>query len=150
MRRLLRLLALAFAVAGCAHTPPPAPSTPVAKARPAPKPTKPPIPKELTGDLVRPVLAQMDGVVSGCYALEYGGRQDSGGRLVVDWMIAPNGKVESASIAESSFGNPSFEGCVLEEAQDLKFPAAVQPTQISKPYLVRDRDAETPATGFGG
>lgn len=140
---MLEVLSSVFIVVGCAGAPPPDASPPsVAKIDRAPASPEPAVPDELTGDLVRPVLAQMDGAVSGCYALEYGGQQDGGGRLVVDWRIAPNGRVESAMIAESSFGNPSFESCVLEEAQGLRFPEAMRPTQLSKPYLVRRNDAD--------
>jgi TonB family protein len=147
MRLLPRFLSTVVVTMGCASSPPPepAPAPVVARVEPAPKPS---VPTELTGDLVRPVLAQMDGAVRGCYALEYGGQQDMGGRLVVDWLIAPSGEVESASIVESSFGNPSFESCVLEEAQGLEFPAARRPTQIQKPYLVRRSDSETEEAGL--
>ena len=132
-----------FALAGCSSASPPEPATPpIAHARRAPSRAEPSIPARLTGDLVRPVLARMDGAVSGCYAIEYGGQEADGGRLVVDWMIAPSGKVESVSIAESSFGNPSFESCVLQEALGLEFPTARNPTQIRKPYLVRRDDTD--------
>ena len=149
MRRSHGIHLLPLVVVGCACAQPPeAPPPRVAIVEPRPEPQRPVIPDELTGDLVRPVLAQMDGAVSGCYALEYGGQRDAGGRLVVDWVIAPSGKVESASIAESSFGNPSFESCVLEEAQGLLFPEAERPTQLSKPYLVRRNEESSTETGL--
>ncbi len=148
MRSWLGFVLLGFVVLGCSGAPPPASEPPpVASPQPSPEP-EPTVPAELTGDLVRPVLARMDGAVSGCYALEYGGQHDTGGRLVVDWLIAPSGKVESATIAESSFANPSFESCVLEEAQGLEFPRALQPTQLSKPYLVKRDETETTTTGL--
>ena len=100
-------------------------------------------PLELTSELIRPTLQEMDSAVSGCYALEYGGQQDGGGRLVVSWVIATSGKVESARIDDSSFESPTFATCILEAARALQFPASQRGTELSKPYLVRAQEQST-------
>jgi hypothetical protein len=93
----------------------------------------------LSGAQIRPVLARMDREISGCYAMEYGGQENRGGRFVIEWMVAPSGTVEEASLNQSTFQNPAFEDCVVTAARGLSFPEAQGPTAVRKPYALSRR-----------
>lgn len=136
---------LVVLVTACAAAPVPPPTAPKeAKAVAVRRPTKPrPNHFGLTGPQIRPVIAEMDGKISGCYAMEYGGQHNEGGRLVVEWSVEPNGALENAHIDQSTFQNAAFERCVLDAAKSLHFPKANGPTAIRKPYAL-SRRSEAP------
>ncbi len=138
-------VASASLLVACARAPAaPAPASPAPStvaAGPAPKAT---VPAELTSAMVQPTLAEMEQAAFRCYALEFGGQETEGGRVLLDWVIQPSGAVASASIVESSIESEAFAGCVLKAARALRFPAAERPTGLRKPYEFR-RAAESTA-----
>ncbi|MBN2196343.1 MAG: AgmX/PglI C-terminal domain-containing protein [Polyangiaceae bacterium] len=87
--------------------------------------------------MVAPILAEMERSAYGCFTLEFGGQEHSGGTIVVEWLINPRGDVASATIVESDIDNEDFAKCVVDAAHKLEFPAAQRGTALRKPYEFR-------------
>jgi hypothetical protein len=146
--RRIAAVALAFAVAGCAHSPPAAPP-------PAPAPVAAPAPKPEADDGIRVagVLGTLgDDEIAGpfqrawddithCYDQATAQNPYLGGKIAVKLRIGNGGDPEKAFVAESTFGNYGAERCVLGIARGLHFvkPHGGTAAEFSYPIEFRAR-----------
>ena len=90
---------------------------------------------------VATVVTSKYGVVGGCHTIEFSGRAQRPGSILLDWVINPDGSVRRVDVAESSFVSSQFHSCVLTVARDLQFPAAVGKTEVSWRFRFRESGA---------
>ena len=151
--RLAWILCLMGGLSACSSPPPPkharqhAASASVTKKKVTKKKRKsdtksglPDLKHGLSKEEVRTALRKMDAGVTGCYAVEFGGRKHGGGRIVVAIRVSRSGKIKRAEVAESTFGNATFEGCVADMARHLEFPGAKGETEVVKAYSLEKKD----------
>lgn len=68
--------------------------------------------------VIRANLAQ----IKACYERFLQGRRDLGGKVLTSFVISPNGRVQSASIASSDLGSAGCEQCIVSAIKRWKFP----------------------------
>ena len=61
------------------------------------------------------------------------------GRVVVDWQIAPGGKVFEAGVIRDEFSNKEFQTCLREKIGEIIFPVppSVRPVYVEHTFLFR-------------
>ena len=64
--------------------------------------------------------------ISGCYAGRRFSKPNSTGRLLVEFVITPDGSVYSAYLKEDSLHSPTVSDCVLSVFEGMQFPAGMQ------------------------
>lgn len=122
---------------GCSHeqpppqAPPPAPV--VARAAPRRVEPKPGLPT----DQIKRVVEARYSAIRGCHTVEYSGRDSTGGTVLVDLAIEPDGTVSAASIVQSDYDSNAFQECVLGVTRSLKFPEAEGGTELSWRFRFR-------------
>ncbi|MDP8256958.1 MAG: TonB family protein [Candidatus Alcyoniella australis] len=101
-------------------TPPPGVSP---AATPAPTPTS--ATKGLTRDQINSTISEYIGRVKVCY--REGLRRNPGleGVVWVRFNVGADGSVVSATITQSTLGDPQVEACILRRVQRMKFPKPV-------------------------
>ena len=88
-------------------------------APPAPKPVKKVKVKGLSKNEIRRIIAKQRQKIDTCYTRS---RRTGGGRVTVAVAINNTGKVAIATVADSTFGNPTLENCVAFWMRAVKFP----------------------------
>lgn len=89
----------------------------------------------LTRDQINRVVSARYGAFRACYEGALASSPGLKGSVSVAFSIAPGGSVVSASIGNSSMGNPRVEGCMLRVTKRLRFPAADKGTSASFPFV---------------
>lgn len=79
---------------------------------------------------MRRVVAAHVGALRACYESEAQKNPSLKGGVTAAFQIDPNGSVSSASVANSSLGNPRVEGCVIRQVKSWRFPASDSPTIV--------------------
>ena len=71
------------------------------------------------------VVKSRKGLIRACYQRELNRSRGLGGKLVVNFRIAGNGKVKSARVVKgkSSLKNKKVSSCIMRQIKKLKFPA---------------------------
>jgi len=142
--KLTPFVLLSTVLVACASDPPP-------PAQPAPAPPPPPVEEEptikpgLTPTQMRQAMSQVEPAIRGCYTVAYSGKEGGTGSLTVDFTVNPDGSVKTASIVDSSFGNPTFENCIRKVYEGMSFPKAPGSTAASRPYNFRDASGDVQA-----
>ena len=74
-----------------------------------------------------------------CYDKELQKRRDLHGKIVVSFVIAPNGAVVKASIKESSMGSKPVVSCVVSRVKRFRFPAPKGGgiVEVSYPFIFK-------------
>lgn len=85
----------------------------------------------LKRDQVSEVINQSFEDIKGCYDQHF---KNESGKMMVDFLINPDGKVEKACISNSSFNNPELESCMLSIVRVLKFPATAGGVSVDVSY----------------
>jgi TonB family protein len=85
----------------------------------------------LSSEQIRRVVVAHTGALRACYESEAQKNPGLKGGVTVQWSIDATGSVGSASVANSSLGNPRVEGCVVRQVKSWRFPAAETPTQVA-------------------
>jgi TonB family protein len=78
---------------------------------------------QLPEDIVRSAVAPHLREAQRCYARHRPARGDRGGRVVLRFMVAPDGAVEEVTTATSTLDAPDVEQCVLAQVRGWTFPA---------------------------
>jgi TonB family protein len=69
------------------------------------------------------VIGGHAGDVKSCYERGLSGNADLAGRVSVEFIIAPTGRVKNVAVRESTLGNPPVEECILQSVRGWAFPA---------------------------
>jgi TonB family protein len=93
-------------------------------------------PKGLDKDVVRKVVRRHIGEVKSCLEQELAARPDLGGRILVRFTVGGDGRVQAATIDESTLGSPAVETCVSAAVRTWEFPkpADGRPVEIAYPF----------------
>lgn len=74
----------------------------------------------LPREVIRRVVRRHINEVRFCYEQNAGGAE---GRVNVRWVINPSGGVQTATVANSTLGNPRTEQCIVQRVRSWNFPA---------------------------
>jgi TonB family protein len=77
----------------------------------------------LSREVIRRVIQRHINEVRFCYEQELNSRPDLEGRVMVSFIIASTGAVQSASVGNSTINNARVEGCIVQAVQRWTFPA---------------------------
>ncbi|MBK8168918.1 MAG: AgmX/PglI C-terminal domain-containing protein [Sandaracinaceae bacterium] len=77
----------------------------------------------LSKEVIRRVVQRHLNEVKFCYEQQLAQRPDLRGRVVASFIIAADGRVQSAAIRESDLGSPPAEACISQAIQRWSFPA---------------------------
>lgn len=86
--------------------------------------------KEEIEAVIRANLAK----IKACYMKRLQAKRDLQGRVVSKFVISPDGRVASASIAQSEIGDGPTESCIANEIKRWKFPLPRGGGQVSVTY----------------
>ncbi len=109
--------------------PPLAPPRPRTRpdAEPAVRLLPPRVQGSLSVDLIRRVMLRRQRELLFCYEQALREQPAARGRMVVRFAIAPEGRVISAAIVQSSVGSPTLDACVRSRIPRWTFPTANVP-----------------------
>jgi TonB family protein len=57
-----------------------------------------------------------------CYEKELQRFPHLAGKVVIDWKVNLDGRVDGAKLGSSSLGNPSAESCMVRQIKNWQFP----------------------------
>jgi TonB family protein len=93
---------------------------------------------EVSGGLDRDIIAEyikkQVGHILACYERQLSARKDLGGKVSVKFTIGGQGTVEAQNILESTMGDASVEGCILNRVAKWIFPAPTGGTKVIVTY----------------
>lgn len=98
-----------------------------------------PIYREMMGRVVDDHRAQ----IRHCYERELPQTPTLRGRIVLEWVIDPDGDVRSVRAVSSTLGNAGLERCILDKVRAWPFPAppAGVTAIVRYPFVLRPADA---------
>jgi len=73
--------------------------------------------------IIQKVVRDHTGELRACYEKELNKTKGLHGRIVVNWIISPQGSVSTAFIKESTLNNKTLENCVVSSIKFWRFPA---------------------------
>ena len=76
----------------------------------------------LDKSVIRNVIRQHIGEVKKCYEIELEKNKNLAGRVMVHFVIGPDGKVTESSIQESTLHSPAGEQCIAAAVRGWEFP----------------------------
>jgi hypothetical protein len=88
----------------------------------------------LDKETVRRVIAQYKRQIKACYDGQLMLQPNLEGRLRVDWVISPNGRVQTAQATANTTKSTPLEGCLLGVVRAMKFPEAANGRQTRVIY----------------
>jgi hypothetical protein len=88
------------------------------------------------GQISRVVMAHKAGVQF-CYEKELQRDPKIAGKIVVNWTISPEGRVQRSSVESSSMGNSNVEGCIRGQVTRWIFPQAACQSVVSFPFVFK-------------
>jgi TonB family protein len=126
-RRRWLLLAVVGALLGCAsfggsRHGAPGSATPAPDARRSAPPDEAVANSRDPGRIYRAVDDHLTDLTS-CYQQGVSVKSDLTGRVSVEFIIGPNGRVVRASVKESTLHSPPVETCIVQAVQTWEFPA---------------------------
>lgn len=77
----------------------------------------------LSKEVIKRVIRRHINEVRFCYEQELNQRPDLEGRVAIRFIIAPDGAVQSAAVAESTMGSGRVDGCIADAVRRWTFPA---------------------------
>ena len=93
------------------------------EARPQVKMKNPEVTGALDKRIIQKVVRQHSGELRACYEKELNKIKGLNGRVVVVWLISPQGAVTKALVKESTIKNKNVENCVVNSIKFWRFPA---------------------------
>jgi len=75
-----------------------------------------------------------------CYSQELQSRPDLEGRVAVQFMVTPEGRVSMSSVAQSSGSVGNVGQCVSQSVRRWTFPASEGPTSVTYPFVLQSAD----------
>jgi TonB family protein len=70
---------------------------------------------------IEAVVKQRAGAIRACYESELQLRDDLTGKVVIRWTIDPEGRVDGASVTNSTLGNEKVERCMMTVIRRMRF-----------------------------
>ena len=92
------------------------------EAKPAVKMKNPEVTGSLDKRIIQKVVRQHSGELRACYEKELAKVKGLNGRVVVVWIISPQGVVSKALVKESTIKNKAVEDCVVNSIKFWRFP----------------------------
>jgi len=126
------------------------PRAPVPQVRPGGSPE---IRGALDRDVVRRVVLRSIGQIRFCYERELQRNPTLAGALRLQFVISPEGRVLSSSVASSTLANPNVENCIAGMARRWVFPAPDGGGIVMVSFPFRFQPGEpgvAPVGGWGG
>ena len=93
------------------------------EARPQVKMKNPKVTGVLDKRIIQKVVRQHSGELRACYEKELNKIKGLNGRVVLYWLISPQGAVTKALVKESTIKNKNVENCVANSVKYWRFPA---------------------------
>ena len=91
----------------------------------------------LTQDQIREVVRKGTPAISACYARHAMKQKEADGKVQLQLVIKPTGKVASVEVEAPSVRGKKFERCATSAARRWEFPEAVSETEVIYPmYFV--------------
>lgn len=91
----------------------------------------------LTQDQIRKVIRKGTAAISQCYARHAMKQKQADGKVQLQLVIKPTGKVATVDVQAPSVKGKKFERCATNVAKRWKFPKAVTETEVIYPlYFV--------------
>jgi len=93
----------------------------------------------LDKDTIQRYIRSKMGQIRWCYKNELQKDRDLKGKITVEFVIAPTGKVLSAKIAGSTMGNQAVEACITQKVAMWRFPASKQgaAAKVRYPFIFK-------------
>lgn len=93
----------------------------------------------LDKDTIQRYIRSKMGQIRWCYKNELQKNKDLKGKITVEFVIAPTGKVMTAKIAGSTMGNAAVEQCIREKVAMWRFPASKQgaAARVRYPFIFK-------------
>ncbi|MGE0633203.1 MAG: AgmX/PglI C-terminal domain-containing protein [Pseudobdellovibrionaceae bacterium] len=88
----------------------------------------------LDRDQIQAVINRNKGQIIYCYEQGLQGAPDLRGRVSVDFVIGPAGKITKARVANSSLGSQSVEACMIAKMRTWQFPRPVGSVNVDVLY----------------
>jgi TonB family protein len=85
----------------------------------------------LAPEQIRNVVVAHAAELRRCYDAELAHDSNLKGTITVGWRITPAGKVESATVKQSTMNNARVEQCVVRVVGTFQFAPAQSPTNIA-------------------
>jgi TonB family protein len=77
----------------------------------------------LSREVIRRVIQRHINEVRFCYEQQLNARPDLEGRVMVSFIIAPSGAVQSAAVGNTTINNSNVEACIVQAVRRWTFPA---------------------------
>lgn len=74
-----------------------------------------------------------------CYQLAAIDSPGLRGQIAVEFLVAPDGHVDRATVRTDNLGSPRLASCLLQEFERLEFPSAYRPTGAYWPLIFRPK-----------
>lgn len=88
----------------------------------------------LDRDQIAAVINRNKGQIIYCYEQGLQGEPDLRGRVSVQFVIGPKGRITTASVANSSLGSRSVESCMVSKMRSWQFPKPVGNVNVDVLY----------------
>lgn len=76
----------------------------------------------LSKEQILKVVQSHAAAIQFCYEKELQRFPHLAGKVVIDWKVNLDGRVDGVKVASSSLGNPSAEGCMARQVRNWQFP----------------------------
>ncbi len=88
----------------------------------------------LDRDQIIAVINRNKGQIVYCYEKGLQAQPAIGGRVAVDFVIGPNGRITTAKVAQSSLGSAMVENCMIAKMKTWQFPKPVGKVNVDVLY----------------
>lgn len=88
----------------------------------------------LDRDQIIAVINKNRGQIVYCYERGLQTQPQIGGRVAIDFVIGPNGRVSKANVAQSTLASRSVEGCIVARMKTWQFPKPVGKVNVDVLY----------------
>lgn len=101
------------------------------------KPGNPEVSGSLDKRIVQKVVKQHHGELRACYEKEVAKKKGLSGKIIVRWIIEPQGSVMKAVVMSTTMNDSAVEGCVVNSIKYWRFPPLKGgvPVQIDYPFV---------------
>lgn len=103
------------------------------------KAASPEILGSLPKEAIEKVINANKAAVRACYETALKGNPKLAGRIVLNWKITPEGKVNATAVKESSLGDDSVGTCIVAEVNKWAFdkPSAGGVVEVNYPFVFK-------------
>ncbi len=88
----------------------------------------------LDRDQIAAVINRNRGQIVYCYEQGLQGSPELSGRVAIDFVIAPNGRISTAKVAQTSLRSKSVEACMIAKMKNWQFPRPVGKVNVDVLY----------------